>query len=82
MCVTSAIMQYGQTVPINSWTTISWQHYHELLEKARKWDELAAQPHCEDPSKEKWMKAVEKRLKELEEWNGTITSITTQKDAG
>lgn len=66
MCVTSAILDYGRQQPYYSWTPPTWQEYQDLLEKARKWDELAHQPHCEDPDKERWMKEVDDRLRKLE----------------
>lgn len=66
MCVTSAVLGYGMTVPTTSWATITWDEYNKLLDKARRWDELSNQPHCEDPEKEKWMLEVEDRLERLE----------------
>lgn len=67
MCAVSAMLDYGRLkVNTNEWTTITWKEYKELLEKARQWDVLANQPHCEDPAKEQWMQEVEERLKKLE----------------
>ncbi len=71
MCSVSAVFDYGKNVPLQQWTLPGWVEYQELLEKARKFDEIMAQPDCHDPAKAAWMREVEKRLKELEDVKGT-----------
>ncbi len=66
MCSVSVISDYGRNIPIQQWTPPAWSEYQELLEKARKFDEIAAQPDCVDPAKEAWMREVEARLEKLE----------------
>lgn len=66
MCTVSAMYDYGRNIPLKQWTKPGWTEYQELLEKARKFDEIMAQPDCHDPLKTAWIKDVEKRLKKLE----------------
>jgi hypothetical protein len=47
-------------------TPEEWAAFLELVEKARKFDEMTNQPDCEDPEKGKWMEEVERRLADLE----------------
>jgi len=47
-------------------TKEEWEAFWELVEKARKFDELTGQPDCEDPQKSEWVKAIEARLDRLE----------------
>lgn len=67
MCAVSAMYDYGKNIPFQTWTGPGYKEYQELLEKARKFDEIMAQPDCHDDMKGRWMLGVEKRLKELEE---------------
>lgn len=66
MCVVSYINTYGQQLPIEQWTQITWREYQELLRKAAEWDKLSGQPDCVDPAKEVWQKKIEERLAALE----------------
>lgn len=54
MCVVSAVMGWGQKTYPNPVTfpLISYPAYQELVEKARKYDELTGQKYCPDPAKE------------------------------
>ena len=47
-------------------TQKEWAEFLELVEKAKKFDELANQPDCEDPEKAAWMERIEERLAALE----------------
>ena len=61
MCVVSAVMGWGQKTYPNPVTfpLISYPAYQELIEKARKYDELTGQKYCPDPAKEQWHKELE-----------------------
>lgn len=64
MCVVSMIHDYHRERwpdPIE-WDPTKWLGYQELLEKARKYDELMKQPDCPDPEKEKWAKELEEHM--------------------
>lgn len=39
-------------------TAKEWQEFLELVEKARKFDEIARQLDCEDPTKLEWFEAM------------------------
>jgi hypothetical protein len=52
-------------------TPEEWAAFLELVEKARKFDEMTGQPDCEDPDKALWFEAIEGRLKALEEWRAS-----------
>lgn len=79
MCVVSNIIGAGQQIwpspnTYTPWyaqppgpTPEQWAAFQELVEKARKFDELAGQPDCEDPQKTEWMRQIEERLAQLEE---------------
>lgn len=43
-----------------------WAEFKELVEKAKKFDELTSQPDCEDPKKQEWYDRMERRLAALE----------------
>jgi hypothetical protein len=45
---------------------IDMKEYSELIEKARKLDELLGQPDCPDPEKEAWIAKLEERIRRLE----------------
>ncbi len=72
MCMLSAILNQG----LSDWQKQlnqpafdqfnGWKHWIEMVEKARKYDELTKQPNCEDPAKEYILEMVTKRLEELE----------------
>lgn len=73
MCVVSNIYDYGRkvwptypTVSPPAPTPEQWEAFRELVEKARKFDELAGQPDCEDPTKAEWMAEIEARIAALE----------------
>lgn len=66
MCMVSAIMDYGRSISSDYWNPQTWPSFEEILEKARRWDELNKQPNCEDPEKATWIKDIERRLTELE----------------
>lgn len=66
MCSVSAMYDYGRNIPLQQWTTPGYVEYQELLEKARQFDEIMAQPDCHDDEKGTWMAEVEKRLSKLE----------------
>lgn len=68
MCAVSAITQYGQltwpypdTIPIDH-----MKHYRDMVEKAKKFDELTGQPDCEKPENKQWLKEVMDRLTKIE----------------
>lgn len=46
---------------------VDMKEYHELLEKAKKLDELLGQPDCPEPDKAAWIAALEERIKRLED---------------
>jgi hypothetical protein len=48
-------------------TPEQWAYFLELMEKAKKFDEMADQADCIDPEKARWQADIEKRLKDLEE---------------
>ncbi len=81
MCVVSMILDHGKdrwplpdlTIPepiINPPdqlpTPEELKEFKELLEKARKWDELVGEPDCELEEKMDWLRELEKRVEALE----------------
>lgn len=72
MCMVSMIYdQAKQTWPqVDRWPIQPqidyWRQWQELVEKAKKYDELTKQPDCEDPSKAVMWEKVMVRLDELE----------------
>lgn len=80
MCAVSMIYDYGRQVwpwnptplPPNPPTYVvnpvptqeQWDAFLELVEKAKKFDEMTHQADCEDPEKAEWMRAIEKRLED------------------
>lgn len=42
-----------------------WAAFLELLEKAKKFDEITGQPDCEDPKKQEWFDAIQEKVTEL-----------------
>lgn len=54
-------------------TPVDWEkelqrmkEFQELIEKARKYDEMTNEPDCEDPQKTDWLKDLEARVEFLE----------------
>ena len=43
-----------------------WPDYNELVEKARKYDELTGNKDCEGADKLKWFKELSKRMEHIE----------------
>lgn len=73
MCAVSMVMDHGlsqwqntSTLP-NEYQIKFWKQWQELVEKARKYDEMTAQPNCEDPKKAEFEKKVLERLAHLEQ---------------
>lgn len=66
MCVTSMITDhYMQNYPAPmNFPTWQWPTYQELMDKARKYDEMMAQKACPDPSKIQWQQELERVMKE------------------
>ncbi|TFG95718.1 hypothetical protein E4H12_12680 [Candidatus Thorarchaeota archaeon] len=62
MCTISVIYDYGQQLPQTFWTEESFEHYHQLLEAAKLFDQQSGQPDCEDPSKALWIETIKSRL--------------------
>ncbi len=48
---------------------VELKEYLELVAKAKKFDEISNQPHCEDPEKVKLLEKIEARIQALEELN-------------
>jgi hypothetical protein len=44
-----------------------WNEFLELVEKAKKFDEMVGEKDCIDPGKEAWMKRMEARMQALED---------------
>lgn len=66
MCSASVIYRYGQEMPYNNWTPEALRGYDSLLEAAKRFDDLAQQPHCHDPEKEHWYQELVERMKTFE----------------
>lgn len=81
MCIVSTIIDSGKSVwpgwvqpyqpmvsqPYNNEPTPDqWREFMELVEKAKKFDEMTGQANCEDPEKVDWMLKMESRMAELE----------------
>lgn len=82
MCVVSAILDYGRGVDPNHWTPPVWYQYVDTVQQAKRFDEAAGEPHCEDPLKEEWYDAMEALIErkiraehELEEVNEAIKEL-------
>lgn len=67
MCVTSVVMDYGKTIPLDQWTQPVWHDFKEVLRRLDQLDEKLSQPECHDPAKAAWMREVEERLAKLED---------------
>jgi hypothetical protein len=76
MCAVSAVIDYGKKTWDWGWQyptldpsmmILEMKTYLELVEKAKKFDEIAKQPHCEDPEKAKLLEKIEARIQALEE---------------
>lgn len=77
MCVYSMVLDYGQRIPDQQWDLRKWAEFQEIVNKAKKWDELMQQPNCEDPKKVEWEKRIEERLKRLENEKGILDVSTS-----
>ena len=66
MCASSMITDhFMQHYPVpHTFPTYQWPTYTELLEKARKYDEMMKQPDCPEPSKVQWHQELERVMKE------------------
>lgn len=67
MCVTSVIHDYGK----ESWDRRPWaptaiEKYHDLIDAAQEFDEVAGEPDCEDPKKAEFLKELEDRVGQVE----------------
>jgi hypothetical protein len=65
MCVTSALMAWGQTRPLQEWTPLTFDYFKLLTEQAKYFDRIARQPDCEDPEKVLLLERIEAQLKGL-----------------
>lgn len=63
MCMVSAISDYGQRMTADWWDLSKLQEFQDILKQAQIFDEATKQPHCEDPQKQIWIKAVEERVR-------------------
>lgn len=62
MCVMSAIHDYGQKLPLPIWDQpFVYPAFEELIKRAQEFDKAADQPHCEDPAKLEFMKALREK---------------------
>lgn len=66
MCTVSAIYESAKQVPLQEWTWPAWEGFQEIVEKARKFDEMMGLPDCEDPAKEAVLRQILERLEALE----------------
>ncbi len=66
MCLVSAITDYAMKQwphPVY-YPPGQYQEYLDILEKARKWDELTGQKDCVDPVKDAWNVALKAVMQE------------------
>lgn len=66
MCAYSVVVDGYRNVPLQDWNNNNWGTLQEILQKVKDLDTKLGQKDCEDPSKQAWMRLVEKRLKKLE----------------
>lgn len=59
MCIMSLVMDYGQKIPNDHWTSDSLKEFRRMTEIAQQFDKAAGQPDCVDPEKEKMMQRIE-----------------------
>jgi hypothetical protein len=66
MCMVSAVTGWGQTSFPNplDFPHPLYPNYRELVEKARKYDELMKQQDCPNPEKDAWQKQLEQIMEE------------------
>ena len=66
MCVTSMVMQtYFDQYPVpTQFPAHQWPTYQELMEKARKYDEMMKQPDCPDLVKHQWHEELTRFMRE------------------
>ena len=83
MCVVSMVTDWGQKKYPDwiTWPTttemfptprekiVDYKEYLELVRKAEEYDRMTGQPDCIDPDKDKFLKALEKRVELLEKIN-------------
>lgn len=77
MCAVSAMYDYGRQLPEQWWRPQQFYKYQELIKKAEEWDRMANQPDCEDSAKAEWMKAIEERMRKLEQGTTCAESSST-----
>jgi hypothetical protein len=75
MCIVSALMDYGKSIPLEQWTPLTFDYYKVLVENAKYFDHIAKQPHCEDPEKVMLLERIEKHLSDL---NLKVDSVTAR----
>jgi hypothetical protein len=63
MCVVSAVLDYGMQRPY-PWTPEQIQDYERLIEEAKRFDESAGEPDCENDEKWKWYQELKEELTE------------------
>jgi hypothetical protein len=52
MCTQSVVLAYGlERVQPSQWSPMAMAKFEALLAAARRFDEVAEQPHCEDSDK-------------------------------
>jgi len=66
MCVYSMVSDYGRNMNPGNWNPNSFDAFKQLLDEARKFDEAAGEPDCEDPSKAEFLKELEERFADME----------------
>lgn len=65
MCVVSAIIDYGRSLP-DQWDTSQILEFQKVIQVAKQFDAATGQPDCEDPEKVKFLTKLEERLAALE----------------
>ena len=86
MCAVSMIFDYyrqpttnpAQPIPWPSgvpdtlpWTNDTFKELKDIIKRLDELDKKLGLEHCEDPKKAKWMKKIEKRLRQLEHQKAT-----------
>lgn len=67
MCMVSVVLGYGQQVPFWQYDPARFNTLLDVAEKAKQYDAENGEPHCEDPSKAEWLRAVLDQLARIDQ---------------
>lgn len=66
MCTYSMAVDFGKNIPDDHWNQGLYLEFQLLLTRMAEIDRKLGLADCEDPSKQEWMRNIEKRLEKIE----------------